>query len=142
MRKVVDYFWAGTDPRVYALVRIAVAIAALVNLIDLWPRRAMYFSDDGMMPLVAVRTATAGKLYESIFFSVTSVMTAVFLDILRFSMPMAWRIRWPKWDAFLCRCGSHRCIRICGSGCCWECIRCNPDDPNVKRRLELLGRTR
>ena len=81
MRKVVDYFWAGTDPRVYALVRIAVADAALVNLVDLWPRRAMYFSDDGMIPLAAVRAATAGRSYESIFYAVTSQsgVTAIFV---------------------------------------------------------------
>ena len=86
--------------------------------------------------------AKTGWLGVLIFAPFVLIMTAVFLDILRFSLPVEWRIRWPKWDAFLCRCGSHRCIRICGSGCCWECIRCNPDDPNVKRRLELLGRTR
>jgi hypothetical protein len=81
MRKVIDYFWAGTDPRVYALVRIAVADAALVNLVDLWPRRAMYFSDDGMIPLAAVRAATAGRSYESIFYAVTSQsgVTAIFV---------------------------------------------------------------
>jgi hypothetical protein len=81
MRKVVDYFWAGTDPRVYALVRIALSIAAFVNLVDLWPRRQMYFSADGMIPPVAIHAATAGKLYESIFYWVSSEngVTAVFV---------------------------------------------------------------
>ncbi len=79
-RKVTDYFWAGTDPRVYALVRIALSIAALVNLVDLWPRRAMYFSSAGMIALSAAR-ASAGRYHDSIFYWVTSEggVTAVFV---------------------------------------------------------------
>jgi hypothetical protein len=81
LRRVVDYFWAGTDPRVYALVRIAVSIAALVNLIDLWPHRQMYFSDDGILSAEVVSAATKGKLYESVFYFVhtQSGVTAVFV---------------------------------------------------------------
>lgn len=81
MRRLVDYFWAGVDPRVYALVRIALAVAALVNLIDLWPHRAMYFAEDGMIPLDAVHAMTHGTYYESIFYLVTSEggVTAVFV---------------------------------------------------------------
>jgi hypothetical protein len=81
MRKVVDYFWAGTDPRVYALVRITLSVAALVNLVDLWPRRQMYFSSAGMIAESAVRATTAGRYYGSVFNWVTSEsgVTAVFL---------------------------------------------------------------
>lgn len=45
------------------------------------------------------------------------------LAVLRFVLPMSWRIRWPRWDALLCRVGSHRCVSTCG--CCWTCVRCD-----------------
>lgn len=41
-------------------------------------------------------------------------VTVVYVSLLRFMLPIEWRLRWPKWDAFLCRVGSHRCISICG----------------------------
>jgi hypothetical protein len=80
-RRLYDYFWAGTDPRVYALVRIAVSIAAFVNLVDLWPHRQMYLSDDGLFSAEVVRAATRGKLYESVFYGIHSQggVTAVFV---------------------------------------------------------------
>lgn len=67
--------------------------------------------------------------------------TALFLEQLRFAFPIRWRKN-ARWDAFLCSIGSHRCVPICGSRCCWECLRCNPDSPSVKayfERLERLG---
>jgi hypothetical protein len=81
MRKLTDFFWGGVDPRVYALVRIALAVAGLANLIDLWPRRLMYFASVGMIPLDAVRQATQGKAYCSVFYWVSSEagVTAAFL---------------------------------------------------------------
>jgi hypothetical protein len=81
MRKLTDLFWAGVDPRAYALVRIALAVGALANLIDLWPRRAMYFASTGMIPMDAIHKATAGKAYLSVFYWVSSEggVTAVFL---------------------------------------------------------------
>jgi hypothetical protein len=81
MRKVYDFFWNGVDARVYALVRIAVAFGGLANLVDLWPRRQMYFSSSGMISLEAVRFLSAGKYHWSIFYAVTSEagVTAVFL---------------------------------------------------------------
>jgi hypothetical protein len=64
---------------------------------------------------------------------------AMFLDWVRFNTPMKWRAQNARWDAFLCRIGSHRCIPICGSRCCWECIRCEPDSQSVKRHFERLA---
>jgi hypothetical protein len=80
-RKIVDYFWRGVDPRVYALVRIALAVTAMANLVDLWPRRLTYFSSSGMISDAAVRAVAAGKLYYSVFHWVSSDggVTAVFV---------------------------------------------------------------
>ena len=64
---------------------------------------------------------------------------AFFLSELRFALPIRWRLN-ACWDAFLCRAGSHRCVPICGSRCCWECIRCNPDSPAVKAHFERMER--
>jgi hypothetical protein len=72
MRRVYDLFWGGVDPRVYALVRIGLAVAGLANLVDLWPRRHMYFSSAGMISLEALRFTSAGKYHTSIFYFVTS----------------------------------------------------------------------
>lgn len=51
----------------------------------------------------------------------------LFLEQLRFCLPLNWRLKWPKWDKFLCKLGSHRCRRLCRSGCCWTCIRCDAE---------------
>lgn len=79
----------------------------------------------------------AAGLFGSVFVIIQSVM---FFSYLRFNLPMKWRAKNAAWDAFLCRIGSHRCIPICGARCCWVCIRCNPDDPLVKRHFDLLKR--
>ena len=51
-----------------------------------------------------------------------------FILYLRFCTPIKLRIKYPKWDKFLCKIGSHRCINICGMGCCWECVRCKAEE--------------
>ncbi|MGO9837004.1 MAG: HTTM domain-containing protein [Polyangiaceae bacterium] len=81
MRRVIAFFWGPADPRAYALVRITLAFAALVNLADLWPHRYEYLALDGMVPLDGLRRAAAGKFYGSIFYSVQSEagVTAVFI---------------------------------------------------------------
>jgi hypothetical protein len=81
MRKLVDFFWGPSDPRTYALVRISLAMAGLLNLIDLWPHRFEYFASTGMISLDVVRQATREGLYLSVFSWVTSEkgVTAVFL---------------------------------------------------------------
>ncbi len=81
MKKIVAFFWDGVDPRAYALVRIMLAVGSLANLIDLWPRRLMYFAASGMISRDAIRKVTAGKLYASIFYWVSSDagVTAVFV---------------------------------------------------------------
>jgi hypothetical protein len=72
VRKVVDFFWGPSDPRTYALVRIALAIAGLVNLADLWPHRHEYLASTGMISLDLIRNGARGGLYGSVFFWVSS----------------------------------------------------------------------
>ena len=81
MRRVVDFFWGPADPRSYALVRIGLSVAALANLIQLWPLRHEYFATSGMLALDAARTTASGRWYGSIFYVVTSPagVTAVFV---------------------------------------------------------------
>jgi hypothetical protein len=81
MMQIIQFFWGPSDARTYALVRISLSIAGLVNLIDLWPHRFEYFASGGMIPLHVVREATRGGLYGSVFFWVSSQtgVTAVFL---------------------------------------------------------------
>lgn len=44
-----EELWLGrADARVYGLLRIAFAVVALVNVVDLWPHRLAFFSDAGM----------------------------------------------------------------------------------------------
>ncbi|HLK37785.1 MAG TPA: HTTM domain-containing protein [Polyangiaceae bacterium] len=81
MRRVVQFFWGPADPRTYALVRIFLAFAGLVNLIDLWPHRYEYCAATGMISLSIIHKLTQGGLYTSVFFWVTSErgVDAVFL---------------------------------------------------------------
>jgi hypothetical protein len=72
MRRLVHFFWGPSDPRTYALVRIWLSIAGLVNLIDLWPHRYEYCASSGMIALDVIRNATRGGLYGSVFFWVSS----------------------------------------------------------------------
>lgn len=78
--RVVDFFWGPADARVYALVRIALAIAGLVNLVDLWPHRLEYYASTGMVSLGAVHESMHGYRYLSVFDYVGSdaAVTAVF----------------------------------------------------------------
>lgn len=46
----MEGFWfRPADARVYALWRIGFAMVALLNLIDLWPHRATFFSENGIV---------------------------------------------------------------------------------------------
>jgi hypothetical protein len=71
-RPLFDFFWGPADPRAYALVRVALAIAGLANLVELWPHRLEYFGPLGMVPLPALRSATQGKYYWSLLYLVDS----------------------------------------------------------------------
>jgi hypothetical protein len=81
MKRLIAFFWGPSDPRSYALVRITLAVAALVNLVDLWPHRYEYLASSGMVPLDGLRQATTGKYYGSLFYAVSSEagVTAVFI---------------------------------------------------------------
>jgi hypothetical protein len=81
MKKVIAFFWGPADPRAYALVRITLAVAALANLVDLWPHRYEYLASGGMVSLEGLRRAIVGKLYWSIFYlnSSGACVTAIFV---------------------------------------------------------------
>jgi hypothetical protein len=81
IKKIEKLFWGPADPRAYALVRMALALGCLVNLIDLWPYRQAFFSDLGMIPLESVQPETRGEWYLSVFYSLQSpaAVTAVFV---------------------------------------------------------------
>jgi hypothetical protein len=67
LNRVVDFFWDPADARAYALVRIALAICGLLNLIDLWPYRFEFFASTGMISLDAVHAYMSGVRYVSVF---------------------------------------------------------------------------
>ena len=59
-------FFRREDERIYALMRIAFAIVALINLIMLWPDRQQFLTDSGMVDQeVAMRLAN--PVYVSVF---------------------------------------------------------------------------
>jgi hypothetical protein len=72
MRRLVHFFWGPADPRTYALVRVSLSFAGLVNLIDLWPHRYEFFASSGMLSLDVIRSAARGGPYGSVFFWVSS----------------------------------------------------------------------
>ena len=67
LRRLIDFFWGPSDPRTYALVRGAIALAGLVNLIDLWSHRYQYFASTGMIAKDAIDRTTRGGWYFSVF---------------------------------------------------------------------------
>jgi hypothetical protein len=81
VRRVIDFFWGPADPRTYALVRIALSVAGLANLLLLWPVRQEYFASTGMVSIDGLRRSVLGSLYPSLFFVVSSEkgVTLVFL---------------------------------------------------------------
>ncbi len=81
MRRILDFFWGPADPRTYALVRIALSVAGLANLLLLWPSRYEYFASTGMVSADGLRRSVPGTLYPSVFFFVSSErgVTFVFL---------------------------------------------------------------
>lgn len=44
--------------------------------------------------------------------------------LVRFGLPVEWRLSSPRWDTWLCARGSHRCV-TCSRGCCAVCVRCD-----------------
>jgi fatty-acid desaturase len=72
LRRIFAYFWGSADPRTYALVRIGLSVAGLVNLVDLWPRRFAYLASTGIVSVRAIRDATGGGYYGSVFYWIGS----------------------------------------------------------------------
>lgn len=64
--RFTSLFLGQADARIYACVRIAFAIVSLLNLMQIWPDRATFFTDAGMVDPEVVRKYTVGA-YVSVF---------------------------------------------------------------------------
>lgn len=140
LQRASDLFFRRDDERIYALVRIAFATVALLNLIFLWPHRHVFFSEAGMVdPDTAQRQAY--PVYLSIFAfaksgaAVTGVMLVTALALLALiagvgaRIAAAWVLVWhisymaraplplAGWDAVL-RCFSFL-VLVSPIGKCW-----------------------
>jgi hypothetical protein len=59
-------FLDPADSRIYACIRIAFAFVSLLNLMQIWPDREIFFTDVGMVDQEVVRKYTVGA-YLSVF---------------------------------------------------------------------------
>ena len=64
--RIQDLFLAPADARLYAFVRMAFALVSLLNLLQIWPDREVFFTDAGMVDQEVVRKYTVGA-YLSVF---------------------------------------------------------------------------
>ncbi|MFC5455411.1 HTTM domain-containing protein [Prosthecobacter fluviatilis] len=64
--RLCGLFLTPVDARIYACVRIAFAFVSLLNLMQIWPDRAIFFTDAGMVDQEVVRKFTVGA-YVSVF---------------------------------------------------------------------------
>jgi hypothetical protein len=140
LRLPSDLFFRREDERIYAIVRMAFAAVALLNLIFLWPDRHVFFSDAGMVGRDAAMSQ-ASPVYLSIFAlgsspaAVTGVMLVTALALvmlmagvgarLAASWALVWHISYiaraplplAGWDAVL-RCFSFL-VLVSPMGKCW-----------------------
>ncbi len=140
VQRASDLFFRREDERIYAVVRMAFAAVALLNLLFLWPHRHVFFSDSGMVD-PAIAKNQAYPLYLSIFelatseAAVTGVMLVTGLTLLALiagvgaRIAAAWVLVWhisymaraplplAGWDAVL-RCFSFL-VLISPMGKCW-----------------------
>lgn len=80
--RFTELFLGQVDARIYACVRIAFAIVSLLNLLQLWPDREIFFTDAGMIDQAIVQKYTLG-FYLSVFDvcrDVTAVSTYMILN--------------------------------------------------------------
>ena len=64
--RLTALFLGPADARVYACVRISFALVSLLNLLQIWPDRDIFFTDAGMIDQEVVRKYTVGA-YLSAF---------------------------------------------------------------------------
>lgn len=82
-RRIENFWFGASDPRTYALLRVAFSVVALLNLIDLWFHRATFFSDAGIID----REAFTGPPFDAMRWSVFQWIesgpgvTSVFLGV-------------------------------------------------------------
>ena len=140
LRLPADIFFRREDERIYAVVRMAFAAVALLNLLYLWPDRHVFFSDTGMVGRDAAMSE-AYPIYLSIFrlagseaaVTVVLLVTALALVMLMAGVAarlaalwvLVWHISYMAraplplagWDAVL-RCFSFL-ILVSPMGKCW-----------------------
>ena len=140
LRLPADLFFKREDERICAVVRMAFAAVALLNLIFLWPDRHVFFSDAGLLDQAVVKSE-ASPAYLSIFElarSETAVTCCMLVTALALVMLMAgvgarlaalWVLVWhvsytaraplalTGWDVLL-RCFSFL-ILVSPIGKCW-----------------------
>ena len=135
-----ELFFQPADERIYALVRMAFAVVALLNLIFLWPDRLVFFSAAGLADSAAAANE-ARPVYLSIFaFADSEVAVTALMLIAAGALVMllvgvcprlaaAWSLIWhvsymarsplplAGWDLVL-RCFSFL-ILVSPLGVCW-----------------------
>lgn len=96
--EVYERLWfAAVDPRVYAIVRIAYALAMLWTVIEFWPIRDELFTRGGTLDGVAVRHMN-GDRYPTLFFwvdspeGVTAIFAAAAIACLLLAVGLATRV--------------------------------------------------
>jgi hypothetical protein len=70
--RFMGLFLDPADARIYACIRIAFAFVSLLNLMQIWPDRAIFFTDAGMIDHEVLRKYTVGA-YVSVFDLCTSL---------------------------------------------------------------------
>jgi hypothetical protein len=81
----------------------------------------------------AVLYRTGVEPGRSIVLTVLGIPAAIIVGyvlwtLVCFGFPIEWRLSSPRWDAWLCARGSHRCV-TCSRGCCAICVRCKAGAP-------------
>jgi hypothetical protein len=66
------------------------------------------------------------------------VALAVLLKHVWPMLPSEWRKN-KTWDRFMCLVGSHRDLPTCPEGCCFRCVRCNPELFEGVREIRQTG---
>lgn len=75
--RIKEFWLREKDERVYALVRISLAIVSIANIADLWKYRGSLFSDAGIFPM----NADGDQFHYSLFYFLRSeeAITAFFI---------------------------------------------------------------
>lgn len=94
--RLISLFLDPVDARIYACVRMAFAFVSLLNLMHLWPDRAIFFTDAGMIDLEIVHKYTVGAYVSA--FDLCPSLEAVSLYMLLSGLAMVLLLLgvWPR----------------------------------------------